>query len=432
MGKPDTLGSTLSSDFDFVKIKNMGNAGFRNSFDSLASGAKDFGTHLSTENPTGYDIYAAKIDFSKVLNNKRKIEMGAKVSRVVSDNELRFYTNTSEGKIPDPQKSNHFIYDENIYAAYLNYSMPLGEKINVQAGLRAEQTMAEGRSITTEQVNPREYLDFFPSLFVQHNLSENYQAGYNYSRRIERPHYEQLNPFIFYLDPNTWASGNPYLRPEYTHSVGITQTFKKMYNLNLEYSVTKDFIAEVPELNEVTKKTVFHRANVDDAQNLSGTLVAPFKIMKNWDTNNNITVAYQQFSTVLNNKLENNNQLFYTFQSNHNIVLPKGFKMEVNAGYQGPAVWGLYRIQAHWGVDMGLKKSFMDDKLDVSMNVSDIFKSRRIIGGVDIGDDINQFNQYFSARSVGFNIRYRFSKGEKFEMKQRNSNLDELNRAGGN
>ncbi len=432
MGKLDTLGSSLSADLDLARIDNSGNARFQNSFDSLAPGATDYRSLLTSENPTGYDIYAAKIDYTKALKNKRKLELGAKASRVVSDNELRFFTNLSEGRVADPSKSNHFIYDENIYAAYLNLSTPLSSKISVTAGLRAEQTVAKGISLSRNQETPREYLNLFPSVFVQQNISDNYQINYNYSRRIERPHYEQLNPFIFYLDPNTLVQGNPYLRPEYSHSLGMTHTFKKTYNLMLEYTVTKDFIAEVPVLNEETKITTFNRQNVDDSENLSATFVAPFKIMKNWDTNNNTTVAYQKFSTVLNNRLERNNQLFYLFQSNHNIILPKGFKLEVNAGYQGPAVWGLYRIQSQWWADMGVKKSFLQDKLEASLNVNDIFRSRQLIGGANVGDDINQFNQYFGSRSLGINLRYRFSRGEKFEMKQRNTNLEELNRAGGN
>jgi hypothetical protein len=112
-------------------------------------------------------------------------------------------------------------------------------------------------------------------------------------------------------------------------------------------------------------------------------------------------------------------------------MLPAGIRMEVNAGYQGPLAWGLYKIQSQWWVDSGLKKSLMSDKLDVSLNVTDIFKSRWVRGTANVGDDINGFEQYFSARDLRLNLRYRFSKGEKFEMKNRNNTLEELNRAGG-
>ncbi len=431
LGKLDTLGTTLSADLDFVRIMDEGDARFQNHYDSLAAGAGDFSNILTTENPTNYDIYSAKVDYSQPLTGNRKLEFGLKASRVISDNDLQFYIGEGEEKLLDKSRSNHFIYEEDIYAAYANFSTPLGENWSVQAGLRAEQTVAEGLSLTTNEETPREYLDLFPSLFVQQKVSDNYQISYNYSRRINRPHYEMLNPFVFYLDPYSMAKGNPYLKPQYSHSFGVTQTYKQMYTLVLEYTKTLDFIAEVPNLNDETKETIFLRSNVDDADNTSATFVAPFKIMKNWDTNNNATFAYQRFSTMQNNELLKNNQFFYMFQSTHNIMLPLKIRMELNGGYQGPGVWGLYRIKGQWWLDAGLKRSFMEDKLDLSMSVSDIFKSRWVHGSANFSDDINEFKQYFGARSLNLSLRYRFTKGEKFEMKKRNTNLEELNRTGG-
>ena len=431
-GKLDTLGSALSADLDLAKLADKGQARFTNSFDSLAPNTVDFQNHLSNENPSQFDIYSVKVDYVKAFPTKQKLELGAKSSYVVSDNEIRFYQHLEGSRIPDPSRSNHFVYRENIYAAYANFSTPIGEKLSLQAGLRAEQTVAEGESLTLKQTTPRKYLDLFPSVFVQQNVSKDYQLNYNYSRRIQRPYYGSLNPFIFYLDPFTMAQGNPYLRPQYTHSFGITQTFKNTYNLMLEYAKTQDFIGEVPFLDDETKQTVFRVSNVENADNLSATMVAPIKVMKNWDANNNATLAYQRYSTVLSNELRQNERLFYTIQSSHNILLPKSIRMELNAGYQGPLAWGMYQIEGNWWVDLGLKKSFMDDKLDLSMNVTDIFRSRKVLGSANLGDDINSFKQYFSNQSVGMSIRYRFSRGEKFEMKQRNNSLEELNRTGGN
>ena len=431
LGKLDTLGTTLSADLDFVGIMDEGEARFENHYDSLYAGATDFNNLLTTENPTNYDIYSAKVDYTQPLKGGRRMELGLKASRVISDNDLRFYTWEGERRSLDESRSNHFIYEEDIYAAYANFSTPLGEDWSVQAGLRAEQTVAEGLSITEDHPTPRNYFDLFPSLFVQQKVTDNYQVNYNYSRRINRPQYEMLNPFVFYLDPYTTAQGNPYLKPQYSHSFGVTQTYKQMYTLVLEYTKTLDFIAEVPNLNDETKETVFLRSNVDDADNTSATLVAPFKVMKNWDTNNNATFAYQRFSTIQNNELLKNNAFFYMVQSTHNIMLPMKIRIELNGGYQGPAVWGLYRIKGQWWLDAGVKRSFMEDKLDLSLSVSDIFKSRWVHGSANVSDDINAFKQYFGARSLNLSLRYRFTKGEKFEMKNRNTNLEELNRTGG-
>lgn len=431
-GKIDTLGTTLTADLDYVKIMNDGESNFYNYFDSLATDdpvAKDF---LYTSTPNNFDIYAAKIDFTKPFAGGNKLELGAKASRVISDNDSRFFFNNSEVPVLDLSRTNHFIYDENIYAGYITWSSKLGEKFNVQAGLRAEQTQSRGESRTTGQVTERDYLNLFPSFFLKQKVNENYEINYSYSRRLQRPNYGQLNPFFSYRDPYTYWQGNPYLRPQYTHAVGITQIFKKNYSLILNYQLTQDVIVELPAIDAETSTTIYYIGNADKSKNLSVTGVAPIKIMKNWDTNNTLVVSYNEYSTMVNNVQLVNDQLSYTIQSNHNILLPKELRLEVNATYQGPAVYALYIVEPRWWVNLGLKKSFFDDKLDLTINANDIFKSQRLIIAALVGEgNVNDFNQYFRNRNVGLTLRYNFSRGQKLEERRRNNSLDELNRTGG-
>src|SRR5690606_17558602 len=145
--------------------------------------------------------YSAKADFVKSFNKDVKLELGAKASHVKSDNELRFYETADGVKMPDAKRSNHFIYKENIYAAYTNVSATLSDKWVVQGGLRAEYTDNKGFSVTKKLRDNDDYLNFFPTVFLQQKISDNYQIGYKYSRRINRPNYQSLNPFIFFLDP---------------------------------------------------------------------------------------------------------------------------------------------------------------------------------------------------------------------------------------
>ncbi|MFD3001843.1 TonB-dependent receptor domain-containing protein [Pontibacter toksunensis] len=431
-GKFDTLGTTLTADLDYVKIMNDGESNFYNYFDSLATDdpvAKDF---LYTSTPNNFDIYAAKIDFTKAFAGGNKLELGAKASRVISDNDSRFFFNNSEVPVLDLRRTNHFIYDENIYAGYITWSSKLGEKFNVQAGLRAEQTQSRGESRTTGQVTERDYLNLFPSFFLNQKVNENYEINYSYSRRLQRPNYGQLNPFFSYRDPYTYWQGNPYLRPQYTHAVGITQIFKKNYSLILNYQLTEDVIVELPAIEAETSTTIYYIGNADKSKNLSVTGVAPFKIMKNWDTNNTVVASYNKYSTMVNKVQVVNDQVSYTIQSNHNILLPKELRLEVNGTYQGPAVYALYVVEPRWWVNLGLKKSFFDEKLDVTINANDIFKSQRLIIAALVGEgNVNDFNQYFRNRNVGLTLRYNFSRGQKLEERRRNNNLDELNRTGG-
>ncbi|TPE42137.1 TonB-dependent receptor domain-containing protein [Pontibacter mangrovi] len=432
LGKLDSLGTSLSADLDYVRLTSEDESRFLNKYDSLGNNSPVLTDLLTSENPSNYDIYAARADFAKPLGKGRKLELGAKASRVVSDNELRFYQ-TADGKnVLDSSRSNHFIYKENIYAAYANYSASLGEKWNLQGGLRAEQTFTNGKSVTLNERTKKSYLDLFPSLFLQQNVSENYQISYNYSRRISRPRYSALNPFVFYLDPYSVVLGNPDLKPQYTHSFSVTQTLQQRYNLVLDYAVTKDFIVEVPAKTSSDEVTLFQQQNVDDMQSASATLVAPMRVSAKWEMNNSATLLYQNFAQRRGDQVLENKQVTFMAQSNHNVQLPASVRLEVNAGYRGPMAYGLYELHGNWWVDAGLKRSFLNDKLDLSLNVTDIFRSKMLEGVTQVEGYAISAEQYQGTQSFRFNLRYRFNKGEKVNMKKRNVNLDEVNRAGGN
>ncbi|MDQ4139996.1 MAG: outer membrane beta-barrel family protein, partial [Bacteroidota bacterium] len=389
---------------------------------------------LANDNPSSFNIYSAKVDYTKPFTKKTKLEVGAKASHVVSDNDLRFFQVVDKQQIKDFTRSNHFIYQENIYAAYANFSSSLGEKWTVQGGLRAEKTISEGKSITKDSVNSRNYLDWFPSVFLMQQVNKNYKVTYNYSRRINRPYYGNLNPFVFYIDPYTSAQGNPYLRPQYTHSFQVTQSLQDTYSLSIGYAITNDFMAEVPVQNNANNTLVFQQRNGDQFKDINAALVAPIKITPKWDMNNNLTVGYQSYTIALpeQDQVIRNEQFFLYGQSSNNIQLPRDWRLEVNLDYRGPRVYAAYQIKQSWAVDAGVKRSFLNKQLEVSANVTDIFRTRHFTGSANVNGNVNEIDQYFAQRSLRLNLRYNFNKGEKFEAKKRNSNLEELNRAGGN
>ena len=431
LGKLDTMGTTLTADVDYVTIVNNNDSRFINQYAQLNNFASPRLVILSSDNPSNYNIFSAKADFTKLFTKDTKLELGAKASHVVSDNNLKFFQEINNERLPDLERTSHFIYQENIYAAYANFNTKLSQKWSLQSGIRAERTIGRGNLVTKNAHFTRNYLDWFPSVFLMQKINKNYQISYNYSRRISRPRYESLNPFVFYIDPYTYAQGNPNLRPAYTNSYEITQTLKSTYILTVGYALTKDLIAEIPEQFSETKLTIFQQSNVKQFENINANLVLPVKIAKKWDMNNNVTVAYQDFTIEQQEKSLRNQQLFYYAQSTQNIQLPKDVRLELNAVYQGPAAHGLYKIAAHGRLDAGVKRSFLDEKLELALNVSDIFKSRKIIGSANYGGNINEFDQYYGSRSVRLNLRYHFNKGTKFELKKRNTTLEELNRAGG-
>ncbi|SDG67849.1 outer membrane beta-barrel family protein [Psychroflexus sediminis] len=427
--KLDTVGSNLSADLDYVKLNKDVNTTFTNVFTFSPSDSET--ERLGTDNFSEYDIYAARVDLGLPLPNAAKLEFGAKASQVKSRSTLEFYEIINNERIIDPDLSNRFSYDENIYAAYGSFSKKFNETWNLQAGLRLEQTVAEGYSATLDKRTPREYLDLFPSLFVQQNISEDYKVSYSLSRRITRPNYERLNPFIFYLDPYSYVEGNPDLRPQYTNSFQLTQTYKNKYNLILGAQYSKDFIIEVPIQNEETNQTAFAFRNIDRNKNFSATLIAPLRITKGWRMDNNLVASYQYFNTQINGEELENEQFSIIARSNHQISLPYDISWEINASYTSPMAYGLYRIKSRWGIDTGFKKSFMQDKLDVNLAFTDLFRTQTITASSRINNNLNKLSQYMFDQSVRLTLRYNFSSGSKFESKRQEAALEELKRAGG-
>lgn len=425
-GKLDTNGRQLTADLDFARITNRGSSDFYNYFTDLANDTRT-SDQLYTHTPNGYDIFSGRIDYIHPVAKEHKLETGLRVSRVHSDNDFRFYFNNGS-MVLDPLRTNHFDYLEHIYAGYLNWHGPISKKLSVQAGLRAEQTVSTGTSFTTGQVTGRKYLNLFPSVFVQQKVSENYGINWSYSRRLTRPNYGNLNPFRAYRDPYTWVEGNPFLRPQYTHSFSIAQSIKKIYIMTVSYNFSTDVMAEIPILDVAKNVTIYTTGNVDDGHSIAFTGVAPLKITKNWDTQNTTVLSYNKFSMMSNNGLVVNDQLFFMFQSNHTIQLPKELRMELNLLYRGPAASGLYHMASMHRVDVAFKRSFFNRKFDISVNGNDLFKGFRYLWSTNINGNVNDFNQYFRFRSMGVTLRYNFKKGQKVEQKRRNNTVEELNR----
>jgi hypothetical protein len=424
-GKLDTNGTTLSADFDQVKMRNEGVGNFYNRFFEVSSGSEQK-DNLYTHTPNRLDIGSAKLDFSYALNKNHKLEAGTRLSRVVADNDSRFYFNNAGLKL-DSSRTNHFNYAENIYAAYVNWSGTLSKKISMQAGLRAEKTLSKGESFTTAQVTERDYLDFFPSLFLQHKVSGNYNITYSYSRRLSRPNYGSLNPFRSYRDPYTWTEGNPYLRPQYTNLFNVTQTFRKIYILQLFYQATTDVMVELPMLDVANTVTVYTTGNVNNSYSGGGSVIIPARITKRWDTRNTAQVSYSKFTTASAQGDLQNEQLFLSLQSVHTILFAKDFRMEGTLIFRGPAASGLYHQKSMYRIDLAFSKSFSKRKFEIAMNINDATKGWRFRWTTNIGGNVNEFNQYLRWRTLTLSLRYNFSKGQKVNIRQR-ARVEELDR----
>ncbi|MGI4749254.1 MAG: TonB-dependent receptor domain-containing protein [Janthinobacterium lividum] len=371
----DTSGQELAIDLDYSKFNNNNIAQYNTDF-FLADGSLQR-TPLSLRNqtPSVINIKTGKADYTKTLKKIGKLEAGIKLSDVQTDNDLEAQKlSGTAGYINDASRTNRFIYTEKISAAYLNLSHTF-KKLSVQAGLRAENTSSNGNLVTTSQVVDRNYLNFFPSLFLQESLNAKNDVGFTYSRRIDRPSYDNLNPFIYYLDQYTYNQGNPFLKPQYTQSFELSYTYNKTINVSLGYSRTTDVITEV--IQTVNKASYDTQLNLQTQNAYNLNINAPFTFAKWWAGNLNFNGFYLGFKSdsLLGGNL-NRGKVAFQAKALNTFTMGKGFKAELSGDYQSALVYSVFNIKPQYAVDAGLSKSLFNKKANLKFSVSDIFNTR--------------------------------------------------------
>jgi len=371
----DTNGRKLVADVDLSRFSNHNRANYNNTFYLPSGVIKDEPLLSRSDMPTIIDIRVAKLDYTHPMGKKNKVEAGLKYSNVSSDNDMRFENQQNGSWQNDVGRTNHFLYEEQVAAAYMNYSTQLG-KWGLQMGLRGEYTVSDGNSITLSNRVKRDYLDLFPSVFINYNISDDHQTGISYSKRINRPNYGNLNPFEYFLDQYTFEQGNPYLRPEYTHAFDASYTLKQKYHLSVGYNRTNDVIAESMNQDTVTKRTWVTRDNLAMQEVWYANLNLPIKVAKYWNTNTNLNAFYMGFEGPLNGDYLKQGQFAWQLRSNHTFNILSTLTAEASVNYQSSLIYSVYHIGAQWSVDAGLNKSFYDKKANLKLSVSDIFNTR--------------------------------------------------------
>lgn len=427
--KLDTLGSKISADVDFTIMDSESSSLLDNSFwsENDPTGSAN-SNKIQTLNDMYYTIFTAKVDFTKALKGGKTVETGVKGSWVESDNNLDLSRAENEGPFVQDPNSNRFVYNENVLAAYAALKGSFNTKLSYQAGLRGEYSDIVGNSVTLNQVNKQSYFNLFPSFFIQHKVSDNYQIVYNANRRITRPNYRLLNPFVYYIDPLTSERGNPHLTPQYSTNFEMNHVVKGSYQFTFGYSVTEDAFMQVFEQDQAERTTTTFTDNFDQTRNANFRAIVPVEIKKWWTTSNMLQVNYNQFKTPIGGDFLDVEQVSFMVRSQQNFTLPKGFKFEVMGMYLGPQIWGQGSIGGFGWVDAGITKSLMKNQLSLSVNGTDLFRTQVIRANVQFAEIDTNFRQYRSNQGLRFTLRYNFAKGESFRVRSNTGSTEERNR----
>jgi outer membrane receptor protein involved in Fe transport len=424
----DSTGRELNFDADYVTYKDKHHQRFVNAVydqNGILTGKPD---SLKGYLPTGFKVYAAKLDYTHPFSANTKLEFGGKISYVDSDNDIRFDSVINGQSIPDPTRTNHFIYREHIYAGYVNFNTPLSKKISVQSGLRYEYTNAEGNQLTTSTKFRNTYGQFFPTVYLSYQMNDQNQFGLNFGRRITRPQYRNLNPFVFIIDKYTFQKGNPSLQPMFTNNIELSHTFKRALTTTLNYSATDGVISEVIEQNEATKETFLIRKNIAK-QRQFGIAFNLYLPVNNWLTLiSNINLFNNKFKGQVNDTLielsTNTANMYGAVQTK----LGKGWDAEVNGFYNTPGVDGVMLYRGMGVLNFAVSKTVLKNQGKITFNYRDPFKLQRFKGTSNYSTVDATINSRWENSILNITFNYRFGKNFKTNKRSSGSSAEEQSR----
>jgi len=319
-------------------------------------------------------------------------------------------------------------YSENILAAYsqLRYSK---NKINIRTGLRAEHTISKGVSKKTGlNIIDRNYINIFPSAFAGYDFTEDLNAGITYSTRISRPTFQDMDPFINYIDSLSSYRGNPYLKPSYTHSFEASLIYMKEASLTFSYSRTNGAMnLVVNKLNDSTNAFTGITDNLNYAEVYSVGITIPYELSW-WTTYNYFgymqnVFNYKSSGTVINNI----KPMFYMYLYNE-FRVKKWFSSEITFEYTSAGVDGIFTFEPFYNLSANIKKTFFKDKLTCRFIVNDIFSTSYQRGN----SNVNGFTvNYVSRERTHYfllSLNYRFGKLKANNYKDKTVNQEEVDR----
>lgn len=424
----DSAGRELTADFDFIAYDNTSRMTLATDFYNGAGQQVGDELLLKGELPAKINIYSVKSDYVHPLKKGGRIEAGVKSSFVKNDN-LVNYTRWDDGKWVDDARSNHFIYDENINAVYLNANKQFG-KWSLQGGLRLENTIAKGYQVNNDSSFKRNFTNLFPSAFISYAADKSNQFTLSYSRRITRPNYQDLNPFIYFLDSLSYRKGNPFLLPQFTHNIELSHSFKNKLITTLNYNNTTNVISQLVkpdgDLLYLTSD------NVAKFRNIGIAITAPVPVTKWWTSNIFVNVFNNHYEGVYENKPLDLAYTSFMINVTQTFTVKPGFTLEMTGFYRAKGVNQLNIDEPMYVVSFGGQKQVLKGKGTVRLNLRDPFWIQRYKGKTEYDIVDSRVQNKWDNRQVTATFTYRFGKnGQQNSPRRRNSaSQDEQNRVG--
>lgn len=425
----DTTGREINVDMDYGLFRSRSNSYQPNSYYNLNNVLISEAIYRN-RTPIDIDIYSIKAD-NEQKAGKAKLGYGVKASYVITQNSFDFFNVTNGTDTKVLEKSNSFKFKENINAAYVTYQRQLNSKIDFQGGLRVEQTNSTGTLTRADGVYQsdnnvkRNYTDLFPSAAISYKLNSKNDLSLSYSRRIDRPSYQDLNPFENKLDELTYQKGNAFLRPQYTNNVQIKHIFAGKISTDFSYSHVKDYATEITDTTN-KNSTYLQSQNLATQQILSWHISSPLPINKWWNGYLEFWHNTYIFDGKLNGKNIHQSIPHFGVYSTQSFNLGNGYNAEMSGWWSSPQNWSATgRAESQASVDFGIQKSILQKRGSIKISVTDIFATEspwRITNNFG-GLNLKGYGTYES-QTFRINLNYRFGSAQIKSARQRQTGLD--------
>ncbi len=373
--KTDTTNGKLHAEINYSDYDYNGLQTFQTQYydkNSVQYKAPDMVRNVA---PANIRIFSSQIDLNGKMPWNVLYEVGGKYSTVKTDNNYKFETAANDDFIIDPNKSDHFLYKETISAGYVNLSKRI-KKYTIQAGLRLENTQSDANSLTNNLMVDRSYTNLFPSFFLQRELTANSQINLNYSRRIDRPDYQDLNPFVVFNDKYTYSVGNPYLKPQFTNNFQLSYTYKEI-TIASSYSYTTDAISQITQQIDSSKITYTTSANINKLTNYSLSISYPLTITSWWDFYTYIEGYHNRYQSILSGQALDNQKFTVTVFTEQDLKLAKDLNFSLSFNYRSSAYNGIYLFKPTYFFNTGLTEKLLSKKLLLRLSLDDIFNTQK-------------------------------------------------------
>ncbi|WP_282074954.1 outer membrane beta-barrel family protein [Maribacter aquivivus] len=357
-------------------------------FQPSGSFLRDF--NFSTIADQQIEIKTAQIDYTDYLGSVF-FETGVKGSFIDSESRLDYFLQNS-GTQFIPNLSDDYTYDESVYAGYFSLSKDW-DKWSIKTGLRAEQTESTGVSVNVSSINELSYFELFPSLYILHNINENHSLSFDYARKVQRPRYEDLNPFRTYINERNFEEGNPNLRPGFGHNFNLNYTLNQEFFFDFYYRDNGNYISTLTFQDNDNFVMRDNTQNVLESTSFGLDFTYGKSISNNWYLYSYISIFHEDetFLALESNKFSSKNKYngAYVDLTNYITLSKDGtFKGELGLVYMSGYLEGSYLQEDFTNLTVGLRKSFLDNRAVLSISANDI---------------LGQYNSYFSSNYLNQN-----------------------------